>query len=135
MECNWLTTESQPELEEKSQDEFYHESVADLVTKTGHSLLTLSATQYIQQNFGITNYVTLPDGSGFDMRSIASGNLHAEYNCIPGASCSCRASVAPGMVDSLNIDYSNRSDDFFNATKEFESFSQYIYSGISTGTN
>ncbi len=72
MECNRLTTKSQPELEEKSQDEFYHESMADLATRTGHTLLTLSATQYMQQKFGITNYVTLPDGSRFDTRSIAS---------------------------------------------------------------
>jgi hypothetical protein len=52
----WLdtdNTESQPELEEKSQDEFYHESMADLATRIGHSLLILSTTQYIQQNLGL----------------------------------------------------------------------------------
>jgi hypothetical protein len=140
--CNarqgWLDTdnmESHPEMEEKRQDEFYHESVADFATRTGHSLLTPSATQYMQQKFGMTNYATLPDGSRFDTRTIASGNKHAENNCIPGASCSCIASVAPGMVDNLNIDYSNMSDEYFNATKDStKSFSQSIFSGISTGT-
>jgi hypothetical protein len=135
----WLDTdneESQPEIKEKSHDEFYHESVADLATRTGHSLLTPSATQYMQQKFGITKYVTLSDDSRFDTRTIASRNKHAENNCIYGASRSCIASLAPGMVDNLNIDYSNMSEEYFNATKDSaESFSQCIFSGIRTGTN
>jgi hypothetical protein len=124
----WLdmdNVESRQGIEKKSQDEFYHESVADLATRTGHSLITQSATPYMQQKFGMTNFDTLPDGSRFNTRTIASGKNHANNNCIPGASRSCIASVAPGMDDNLNIDYSNKSDKYFNTTKDSaKSFSQ-----------
>ena len=86
-------------------------STADAIGRIGPNSLSSGALRVLQRGLSRSTTVTLPNGERYDTRRITENpNAHAQNNRLPGSSVSAsRPGAAPGMLDGLNLDYSDLS--------------------------
>jgi len=114
----------------------YHQGAAMAAARIGSSAFTQQGIQTMRDGLRRGTNVELPSGDSFDTRLIGTKkNAHQQNNRLPGmpenelldATSSGRATQPhPGMLDSLNPDYSDTTDSFNQASRLTNLASQLV---------
>jgi len=125
-------------------DHFYN-SAAVAAARIGANAFNTEGMRTLRDNLGRSTVVNLPGGHEFDTRSIsANKNAHQKNNRLPGlprmaeeegASSGAANQPLPGMLDRINPDYSNMTQEFIQAGRSGNLASQLIQGAIGGGSS